>query len=156
MIKQKSNHSAFTLIEVMVAVVIISSVIMALIQMYANNIHIFSSLKAKTDITQYGSLLLDNPNVGFEKEETNLYELIDGFDVTDDLRHHLKKIKVKVVYQELERLDLSELDTEQKDDDTQESEPQDKTATNTMLLEIGRTVLKFDEGATSIMRIQLK
>jgi prepilin-type N-terminal cleavage/methylation domain-containing protein len=156
--KKSSAKSAFTLIEVMIAVVIISTVIMALIQMYANNIHIFSSLKAKTDITQYGSSLLENPEIGFEKKETNLYALLDGFDVADDLRHHIKDVKVKVVYQEFQTIDLSEFNGDEEQNNTTEDgsiPTEEQTGTN-MLLEIGKTTLKFDDGATSIMRIQLK
>jgi len=149
--KKSSAKSAFTLIEVMIAVVIISTVIMALIQMYANNIHIFSSLNSKKDITQYGSILIENPEVGFEKKETNLYNLLDGFDLSDDLRNTLKKKKVKVIYQELETIDLTELDA----DDTQEQDDPEQTASN-MLLEVGKTTLKFENGAISVMRIQLK
>jgi len=156
---QRATKSAFTLIEVMVAVVIISTVIMALIQMYANNVHIFSSLKAKTDITQYGSFLIDNPELGFEKKETHLYNLVDGFDVEDTLRHKLKDTKVKVIYQELQRIDLAEFDGEEKPQDQEEeqtSQDQTQQVASNMILEIGKTTLKFKNGATSIMRIQLK
>jgi len=157
--RNKSVKPAFTLIEVMIAVVIISTVIMALIQMYANNIHIFSTLKSKTNLTQYGTLLVANPEVGFEKKEFSLYDLVDGFQVEDDLRRELKNQKVKIIYSELEKIDLAEFSDEEDEDKSNEEisdEPNKEQSQSNMILEIGKTTLKFKEGATSIVRIELK
>ena len=43
-----NNRGGFTLIEVMVSVVIISSVILALLELISNNVHIFSIIDKKT------------------------------------------------------------------------------------------------------------
>ncbi|MEA3228667.1 MAG: prepilin-type N-terminal cleavage/methylation domain-containing protein, partial [Campylobacterota bacterium] len=88
--KNSSSKEGFTLIEVMIAVVIISTVIMALLEMFANNIHIFSTLTKKTQINQYSSFFISNPDVGLEDEDAlTLYDLIDDFDIEDDLRREL-------------------------------------------------------------------
>lgn len=89
MAKQKN---AFTLIEVLVSVVIISTVIMALLTMNGNTKHLFSSFKNQTDINQYGSFFISNETYGFEKDDgVTLDKLIDGFDIDRDLRQKLKK-----------------------------------------------------------------
>ena len=155
--RNKSVKPAFTLIEVMVAVVIISTVIMALIQMYANNTHIFSALKKRTNLTQYGSLLVANPEIGFEKKEFSLYNLVDGFTLEDEFRRELKNQKVKVIYTELEKIDLAEFSDDEDEDNEEISDEQNQEQSQSnMILEIGKTTLKFKEGATSIVRIQLK
>jgi prepilin-type N-terminal cleavage/methylation domain-containing protein len=136
---------AFTLIEVMVSVMIISVVIMALLQMSANSIHIFSATKSQLKTNQYLSFLIANKDYGFENKNIYLYDLIQDFEVEDDLRRALKKIKVAILYQELESIDLSE-DT----NNTQE------TSNSGIVLEIGKSVLKAKDDSSSMMRLRIK
>ena len=145
MLKKPAFKEAFTLIEVMVAVMIISVVIMALIQMYANNTHIFLSLKKQTKVNQYASLLIANEKYGWESDETNLYELIDGFSVEDDLRRELKNIKVKLLYQELQTLDMSEEDV------------YEEGAENSgVVFEIGKSIIKSTDSSTAMIRFKIQ
>lgn len=136
--------SAFTLIEVMVAVMIISVVIMALIEMYANNTHIFSLLKKETKTDQYSSFLISNDEYGFENNTLYLDDLLSDFELEHDLKRELKEIKVEVVYQELQRIDLSEQDED------------DEAVVSTMVLEIGKSIVKTDDFSSSLFRLRVQ
>ena len=143
--KKSSFKDAFTLIEVMVAVMIISVVIMALTQMYANNTHIFLSLKKQTKVNQYASLLITNEKYGWESDETNVYELIEGFNVEDDLRRELKDIKVKLSYQELKTLDMSEEDVYE-----------EGAESSGVVFEIGKSLIQTEDSSTAMMRFRIQ
>lgn len=136
---KKSFHTAFTLIEVMVAVMVISVVIMALIQMYSNNTFLFNSYKEQSKANQYLSLLIGNKDYGFEDKESYLYNLAQEFDLDDNLRRELKNKKVKIVYQELQSIDLSE--------------EENASGTN-MVLELGNSVLKFKDNSAAMLRLR--
>jgi len=146
--KGVSNKSAFTLIEVMVAVMIISVVIMALIEMFSNNTHTFKTLKSQTKINQYTSLFIANEKYGFENKNINLYALVDDFDLESDLRRELKEIKIELVYQELDSIDFGNMD------ETQEGE-EESTASN-MVFEVGKSIIRFDDASTGLMRFKLQ
>ena len=135
-----SAKKAFTLIEVMVSVMIISVVIMALLEMKSNSSHIFSLLKKQIDTTQYISLLIANKDYGYEDKSIRLDALIKEFDVDDNLRRKLKNMKAKVIYNEIETIDLSE----------------DANGSSSMLLEIGESLVKTDKFSTKIYRIRLQ
>lgn len=141
--------NAFTLIEVIVAVMIISVVIMALIQMNANNTHIFSSLKQQTMTNQYASLLISNDDYGFEKKSVVINDLLSEFNLQNDLRRELKNIKAEIIYQKLEQIDMSEQDT------TQETVENNEVSSN-MILEIGKSVLKTKKSSTALLRLRIQ
>lgn len=136
---------AFTLIEVMVSVMIISVVIMALLQMNANNTHIFSATKKQLKTNQYISLLIGNKDYGFEDKSIYLDDLIRDFELEDDLRRELKSTNVAILYQELESIDLS--------DDKNNTQ---KSSNSGIVLEIGKSVLKAKDDSSSIMRLRIK
>ena len=117
----------------MVAVMIISVVIMALIQTYANNAHLFGSIKKQIKTNQYASLLISNVEYGFEKKHLSMYDLVKEFDVESDLKRSLKEQKVDILYQEKESLDLGEI-----------------------ALEIGSSTLKTDEFSSALLRFRIK
>ncbi|MCK4875090.1 MAG: prepilin-type N-terminal cleavage/methylation domain-containing protein [Sulfurimonas sp.] len=135
-------RKAFTLIEVMVAVLIISVVIMALFQMKGNSSHIFLNLSKKLELNQYSSFFISNDNYGFEKQTTTLDELLGNFKVEDELRQELKKAKIEVIYQELEQIDMSE--------------QSDENSSSGMIFEIGKTILKTDESSVSLIRLRVQ
>ena len=145
---KSSSKDGFTLIEVMIAVVIISTVIMALLEMFANNIHIFSSLTKKTKVNQYSSFFISNPEVGLEKEDAlTLYDLVDDFDIEDELRRELKEKKIKIIYQELETIDMNNFD----EDSIEEEE---KEVNSNMVFEIGKSILKVNGSSVAVLRLQ--
>lgn len=142
----KSTHrDAFTLIEVMVAVMIIAVVIMALLQMYANNTHIFSSMKQQTKINQYSSFLISNENYGFKDKNIYLHALLRDFDLENDLRRELKETKIKMLYKELKTIDISD----QNDDE-------DIEASSGLVFEIGESAIQTDDGSTALIRFKIR
>ncbi len=135
-------RKAFTLIEVMVAVVIISIVIMALLEMRGHTTHIFSRLSEKSEINQHLSFLVSNKEYGFKNTSITLDKLLDDFDMDNELRHHLQAIKVDLVYQEIDSIELAEND--------------DENLSSTMVFEIGKTILKTEKSSTALTRIILR
>jgi len=146
--KQHHSKEGFTLIEVMVAVMIISVVIMALLKMYSNNVYIFSSIKQEIKTNQYVSLLIGNDNYGFEKKHIVMYDLVKDFDLESDLRRKLKSLKADIIYTQVDSIDLSE--------DTQKNDNTESKSTSSVVLEIGRDTLKTKTFSTSIMRLRIK
>ncbi|MBA3026573.1 MAG: type II secretion system protein [Sulfurimonas sp.] len=147
-------RKGFTLIEVMVAVMIVSVVILGLLQLFANNTHIFFGLEKKMQNNQYLSAFLASQKYGFEDKKTTLYELFSDFEMNDDLRRQLKNKKVEVVYQELEVIDLSEFQAEK-----EETNPEVEAAKETnsgMVFEMGKSVLKFEDVSVSLTRVKLQ
>ncbi len=144
-----SRRAAFTLIEMMIAVMIISVVVAALLELQTNNTKIFERIAKKEHLQHYTSLLLGS-KYGFEKESLTLDRLIERFDVDDDLRRELKKIKLKIGYDTLETIDLSQMGDEVLDEQMQEGD-----SASSMSLEVGRSVLRFEGESVSIMRVRL-
>lgn len=151
-------RDGFTLIEVMIAVVIISSVIMALIQMYANNIHIFSTLNKKAQINQYSSFFISNPDNGLESDKVTLYDLLSDFDLENDLRRSLKEIKAEVIYQELESIDMADYDGsgDENEEDSEELQENKENSNSSMVFEIGKTILKVQDSSVGLLRMRLQ
>jgi len=149
-------RKAFTLIEVMVAVVIISVVIMAILELYSNNSHIFSTLGKKGRTNQYASFIIANPDYGFENKKTNLYELLSDFDLENDLRRRLKETKVEVIYQELEIIDMAEFDEEGEESlEIATEDLTDSTNDSGMIFEIRISIVKLRDASASLIRIQV-
>lgn len=135
-------RKAFTLLEVMVAVLIISIVIMALLQMRGHSAHIFSALNQKQEINQYLSFLVSSKDYGFEKDTITAESLVKEFDLDRELRQNLKNVKITLIYQELTSIDLDESD--------------DENLSSGMIFETGKTILKTDRSSVSLPRIRLQ
>jgi prepilin-type N-terminal cleavage/methylation domain-containing protein len=149
----KKDRSAFTLIEVMVAVMIISVVILALLEMFANNTHIFSQLSKQKKINQYASLFIYNPDYGLETKSIHMDDLVSDFKIDDDLRRELKNIKVELLYQEVATIDMSEY-KDKKEDLRQNSD--DKEMNSNIIFEIGKTVLKTKDASMALLRLRIE
>ena len=145
---------AFTLIEVMVAVIIITVVIAGLLQLFANNTRFFDKLDQKVDLSTQATLLLGAGAVGFEKDEIKLDELTKDFDLDDELRRKLKEMKAEVDYHTVMQMDESSLSEEEQDTvDELDTEGQSAAAAT---LEIGRTSLMIGDERTSFLRLKLQ
>ena len=157
-----NERKAFTLIEVMISVLIISTVIMALITMNGNNTHIFSSFKKQAKINQYASFFISNKEYGFENNSVDLDDLVSEFDVEDELRKKLKELKVAVIYQIVDEIDMSDFEESEEDEDTQEEIPDDssdeepKKVSSSLVIEIGKTTLKVKDSSVSLLRIKVQ
>ncbi|PHS56730.1 MAG: hypothetical protein COB17_08475 [Sulfurimonas sp.] len=137
---------AFTLIEVMVSVMIISVVIATLLQMRGNSSHIFLSLDKKLKVNQLASFFISNENYGYENKNTSLDELISEFELEDDLRIKLKNTSVKIIYQEINTIDMSEFS----------SSKDNGNGSPNMIFELGRSILKTKDSSIALMRLKLQ
>ena len=131
----RKKRNAFTLLEVMVAVLIVSVVIAAMFQVKGDaNTKLFW-LKDSINETQYNTFLLGNSSkYGFDKSNISLNELVSEFDLEDDLRRELKEIKVSVTYEEEDAIE---------------------TPTGSVL-EIGKTKLESKNFTSSILRVKIQ
>lgn len=141
----------FTLIEVMVAVMIISVVIATLLQMRGNSTHLFLNMDKKSKINQFSSFFIANDNYGYETKTTSLDELVANFEIENDLRRELRDTNVEIIYQELSIIDLSDFSSSESEDNyqTQKSE-----AMSTMVFEIGKTILKTKDSSVALLRLK--
>jgi len=143
----------FTLLEVMVAVMIITLVIGVLLQLYSNNTRLFSSMRGHSELCMRSSLLIGNTEYGYEDKKTDLADLVRDFDIDDDLRQKLKKYEVKIAYAQ-----VKELNTEITGID-KTVEPlieQNTQSLKERSMEIGRSSFEMDEFQTAYLRLTLK
>ena len=138
-----NKREAFTLIEVMVAVMIISVVIAALLRLEGENTLLLQKA-VKTESTLGFMTLLNQSSYGFENESLHLDRLVERFDIDDDLRRELKAIPVEIRYQKVERIDLSAMQ-----DDVEKGSQSDAP----LLLEIGKSVLKLPHTSLYVLRV---
>jgi prepilin-type N-terminal cleavage/methylation domain-containing protein len=129
----RNKRKAFTLLEVMVAVLIVSVVIAAMFKVKGDaNTKLFW-LQSTINETQYNTFLLGNSDkYGFDKSSISLNELVSEFDLESELRQKLKAIKVNISYDKKDAID---------------------TPTGTVL-EIGKTYLKSNRFSSSILRVK--
>jgi prepilin-type N-terminal cleavage/methylation domain-containing protein len=99
--RKKIQRDGFTLLEVMIAVMILSVVIMALLQMYANGAHIFKSADMRSQTNQYISFLTGNEKYGLQNDTFSLDALVEEFEVEDELRRELRDIKVELLFESI-------------------------------------------------------
>ncbi len=148
--------------------VIISVVILALLEMFSNNTHIFSSLNSKKKVNQYASLFISNIEYGLENKTVNMDDLAQEFKLSNELRQELKNMKVQIIYQELSQIDMSEFDEKDMKDKNDKIKKEDvqeitsteigsgKNANSSMIFDIGKTVIKTEIASTSFLRIRMQ
>jgi prepilin-type N-terminal cleavage/methylation domain-containing protein len=135
------TKGGFTLVEVLIAVMIISVVIMALLQMNSNTTHIYTKFKDSVVMNQVQSLFISNKKFGFESNNIHLDDLLKEFKVEDELRRELKSKKINISYKILNSFNIDLGD---------EGMGISKT------LEIGKTIIKMDNLTTSIIRFRIR
>ena len=88
---------SFSLIEVVIAVSILSVVMVALLQIKSDNIFLISKTNEQSKLNDYIQLSIDFEKINQENEE-EIEEFLDKkytFE-NDDIRKELKEIKVKI------------------------------------------------------------
>lgn len=130
-----STHKAFTLIEVMVAVVIVSVVIGTLLKLQGDASTKLLWLKKSLKESEYITFLFTNEQkYGFLKEHTTAYKLLGDFDIDRDIARVLKQERIAISYQKKERF----------------------TMPNGSIFEIGTTKLDLKKSQLMIERIRLQ
>jgi prepilin-type N-terminal cleavage/methylation domain-containing protein len=153
--RSRSMHKGFTLIEVMVAVMIVSVVIAALLQMRGDTSHKFSKIKELIQTNQYSSFLLSQGDkYGFENSRINMNLLVEDFDLENDLRRKLKAMKIELKYEELESIDTSEYEESTSDEDINDDEQQKDTTG--IIFEIGKTKIISKNVDIQLIRVRIQ
>jgi len=125
-------------------------VIMALLQMNANNTHIFSQVKNQETATQYLSLLVGT-KYGFDNEKISLEELVSDFNLDDDVRRELKHTQIQTSYETLQSIDTSMFDEENNEEETEDIEKKNSLGT---VFEMGRTTILIKHSSASLLRLR--
>lgn len=146
-------RKGFTLIEVMVAVMIISLVIGVLLQLFSNNTRLFSSMRGHSELCMRSSLLIGNTAYGYENEKVTLAELVQEFDIDDELRQKLKKSKAQITYTPVRELDTRKTEI---DDIAEPYMTDNDDGLKERAMEIGRSSFEMDEFQTAYLRLKLQ
>ena len=159
--KENSRHTpcrrarpAFSLIEVMVSVILITTVIGALLQLFANNTHLLGGMQGRIDHTLRSSLLLGNPQYGFEQQQKSLDNLVEEFDLDDSLRRRLKGTQLSLGYRaDLQLNDASLMGAESVEEETEAASAAESGG---FVLEIGLTSFMIDDQRSTWTRLRLQ
>ena len=139
------KRNGFTLIEVIVAVLIVSVVIAALLQMQGNATHKFFTIKKMMQTDQYSTFLLSNAQkYGFDSSRLDMKRLVDDFELESDLRRRLKSMPLEIKYEMLTTIDTSEL----------EQNTNTSNVNTALIFEIGKTILKSQELKIQLIRVK--
>jgi prepilin-type N-terminal cleavage/methylation domain-containing protein len=152
----KGHRKAFTLIEVMVAVMIVSLVIAALIRMQGNTSHKFTQIQKMMQTDQYSSFLLSlGDKYGFERSKIDMNQLVDDFDLESDLRRKLKSMTVEIEYEVIENIDTSEFEDTPSENNTTEEDDVQKDTTG-IVFEVGKTKLLSNDIDLQLVRVKIQ
>jgi len=160
----KSSNNAFTLVEVMVAVMIVSVVVASLLKLFSNNTHMISTLDDRLDASMYATLFIGkidgvSDQFGFENDEYYLSDLVKDFNIDDDLRRKLKEKKAKIIYKVEQQIDAAAMqDAIEGSEEAQDEEGNvdDRQGSNAATIEVGKTVVKLPSNeSSSFLRIRL-
>lgn len=125
-------RKGFTLIEVMVAVMIVSVVVGAIISLRGNASNLLMQIKKDAKSLQYASFLPWSKENGVDASKTNLYRLSEDVDMDDELRRKLKAIPIIIEYKKVRSYDMDDA-----------------------VFEVGETTLKSKDFQISLERITL-
>jgi len=129
---------AFTLMEVMVAVMIISVVIASILQMRGNSTLMYEKIDQTAKMNQYLSFFIANSDYGFERKSTNMKNLCDEFALDSELRREFSSIKLNIEYKKLDILDTSEFDE-----------------SSELVLETGQSIIQTKDASASLIRLRI-
>lgn len=152
---RKEGSRGFTLIEVVVAVLIISVVVAALLQLFSNNTRLFSTIQQKMGLSTQASLLLGRRDVGFEKMSISLDRVLGDFRMDDELRQRLKGIEAEIEYREVMQFDGSDFFAQREALAEAEDKEVGSQASADVIFEIGRTSLRLNGQSMSFLRLRL-
>lgn len=137
---------AFTMVEVIIAVMIVTVVIASLLQLFSNNTHIFGSFEKKSVASLYVTLLLESNTTSFEDKKVHLDETVKNYNVDDELRRYLKKRQANTYHVQSVQTQTSELNSGHQEETK-------LTATQNRLFELSSTTLKIDGESNSFLRV---
>ncbi len=136
------SRRGFTLVEVMIAVAIISVVVLGLLRLYAHNSEMLSGLERRTDATLTASLLQGDADAPFTSRQLPLYDLVRNFPLEDTLRRRLENRTAVLKRRETAN--------------GAETPAKTPGGTPAPLLETSRIILEIDGGNAVIVRMRLR
>jgi len=144
---------AFTLMEVMVAVLIISVTLGAMLQITHNAGFIYERGKNRLDILPRASLAFANPLEEHPSEDIDIKSIAESFGVKDDdILDILRDAEPKLESELYSQIDLSETD----DEDEEMLEEDDTTQSQALGIDIYRLIYKEKDGnVVNIFRLKL-
>ena len=98
-----SMTKAFTLIEVLVSVMILSVVGTGLLQISSNSKQNFAFLKEKSEFDRLASIAFIHNDKKYHHKDMTLFDFLrdDYTQINDDLRKYLKEVKVSYSHEEV-------------------------------------------------------
>jgi len=144
---------AFTLMEVIVAVLIVSVTLAAMLQITHNVGFIYERGKSKSDILPRASLAFANHLKEHPSEDIDVKSIAESFGVEDDdILDILRDAEPKLESELFSQIDLSEMD----DEDEEMFEEDDTTQSQALGIDIYRLIYKEKDGnVVSIFRLKL-
>ena len=144
---------AFTLMEVMVAVLIISVTLGAMLQITHNAGFIYERGKNRSDILPRATLAFANPLEEHPSENIDIKSIAESFGVKDDdILDILRDAEPKLESELYSQIDLSETD----DEDEEMLEEDDTTQSQALGIDIYRLIYKEKDGnVVNIFRLKL-
>ncbi len=146
-------RKGFTLLEVMIAIMVISVVIGVLLQLFSNNTTLFSSMRGHSELCMRSSLLIGNKNYGYDNEKVTLAELVQDFDIHDDLRRRLKTYEATITYTPVKDLDTLHEEIGERVDYYMD---ENRQSLQKSAMQIGRSSFQMDEFQTAYLRLKLQ
>jgi len=139
--------------EVMVAVLIISVTLGAMLQITHNAGFIYERGKNRLDLLPRASLAFANPLEEHPSENIDIKSIAESFDVKDDdILDILRDAEPKLESELYSQIDLSETD----DEDEEMFEEDDTTQSQALGIDIYRLIYKEKDGnVVSIFRLKL-
>jgi hypothetical protein len=135
--------------EVMVAVLIISVTLGAMLKITHNADFIYERGKNRSELLPRASLAFSNPLEEHPSENIDIKSIAESFGVKDDkILNILKRVEPKLESELYSQIDLSEMDDEEGSDETTQSQ--------SLSINIYRLVYKEKDGSSaSIFRLKL-
>lgn len=134
------SKKAFTLIEVLISVSIISIIVAAFLNIEQESKFLIDKNIKKIEATHLSSIVLLNTDQKDDKSDLYIYDLLKDFDLKDDLIKFLKSKKAHISFDLYKTIG-----------DDENSSEENKT----VLLNIYKQTANIDGNAVSIYRISL-
>ncbi len=158
-LKTPSMRSAFTLIEVLVATIIASIAGMALLQMNANNTHLFKQIQYRSSNSEMLSLIALHNDVKYNKTTKTLDDILDNTYTiaNDDLRKYLKETRIDYNEKVIELITFGASEEETPDvsmadqETTMAQDEQMSGVAPVIQFELVQIIVKNDEGKNAIL-----
>lgn len=98
--------NAFSLVETLVATLIASLVVFALLQASSNNSKIINYADKSKNQKEIFSLVLLNAHENFHNAQKSIYEFVKDFNLTDEIKTKLKNEKISYLHEKVATLDI--------------------------------------------------